>query len=156
MNLQRYIHPVLWVIGFQVVAAVIGMTTSSNMSWYEGLQKSVLTPPDIAFPIVWTCLYIMLSLAGYFVWKRFKNLGLDKVFVLFWIQMFLNWGWSFVFFSFHLVALGFFWISALNIAMLAFIIVSWNKKRIASYLVIPTLLWGSFAAYLNYQIIALN
>lgn len=126
------------------------------MDWYDTLEKSTLTPPDIAFPIVWTSLYIMLALAAWMVWGEFKQRGLNKAFILFWVQMLLNWGWSFVFFEFHLIAIGFYWICALNLVMIAYIFVQWPTNIKAALLVAPTVLWGSFAAYLNYSIMVLN
>lgn len=157
MKLRKYIQPALWILAFQVVAAIIGMTTASNMGWYDGLQKSELTPPNIAFPIVWTCLYVMLAIAAYLVWQNYRAKGLSLVFILFWAQMLMNWGWSYVFFEFQMVAAGFYWICALNLLMLGFIIAAWREKlKLAALLVAPTVLWGSFAAFLNYQIMVLN
>ena len=132
------------------------MTTQSNMGWYDGLEKSTLTPPDIAFPIVWTSLYVMLAVAAYLVWKNFKSKGFSAAFILFWAQMLMNWVWSFVFFEFHMVTLAFYWICVLNLLMIGFIIIAWKDNKWASILVIPTVLWGSFAAYLNYSIMILN
>ena len=151
--MKKYIPPLLWVIAFQIVSALIGMSTSANMGWYDTLEKSALTPPDITFPIVWTTLYIMLALAGWLIWKNH-----DKTLkTLFAAQMLLNWGWSFIFFKFHLITLCFFWIVALNILMATLIIMLWKKPlKAPALLILPTLLWGSFAAYLNYQIWALN
>ncbi len=151
--MKRYLPPLLWILGFQAVSALIGVVTQGNMAWYETLEKSSLTPPDIAFPIVWTCLYIMLAIAGYLVWKKREQ---RDVFILFWVQMLLNWGWSFVFFGAHLVIIGFFWIVLFDLAMLAFIVKAWRANKPAALLVLPTLVWGSFAAYLNYMIWILN
>lgn len=152
--MKKYIQPLLWVIGFQAIAGAIGLVTRENMGWYGTLEKSSLTPPDIAFPIVWTSLYVMLALAAYLVWqRRGEN---RRVFILFWVQMLLNWGWSFVFFDMHMIAGGFFWIVVLDIAMLAFIVRAWSVNRKAALLVLPTLLWGSFAGYLSYTIWILN
>lgn len=154
--MKKCIPPLLWVIGFQAVSGVIGFATSSNMGWYSTLNQPALTPPDIAFPIVWTGLYVMLALAGWIVWGRRDEAEFGLAFRLYWLQMLLNWGWSFVFFAAHLIVFGFFWIIALNFAMLAFIVVVWNKSRVAAFLVLPTLVWGSFAAYLNYMLWVLN
>lgn len=156
LMMKKYLPPVLWILGFQIISGLIGYTTSNNMGWYEDLNKSAFTPPDIAFPVVWTTLYILLALAAWQVWKGFQERGINKAFVLFWLQMALNWGWSFVFFEFHQVALGFYWICALNIAMLAYVIVQWPSNKLAALLVVPTILWGSFAAYLNYAIMVMN
>lgn len=154
--MKKLVSPLLWILGFQAVSGVIGLSTKANMGWYDTLNQPVLTPPDIAFPIVWTALYVMLAIAGWVVWNKRHEEGFGRVFQLYWVQMLLNWGWSFVFFAAHLVVLGFFWIVALNLAMLAFMIVAWKHSRLAALLVMPTLIWGSFAAYLNYMIWMLN
>lgn len=153
--MKKYRAPALWIIGFQLISWLIGMVTRENMGWYDTLAKSPLNPPDIAFPIVWTILYILLALAGWQAWEKRKQ-DEGTPFRLFWMQMFLNWGWSFIFFGFQLVALGFVWIVALLGAMLIFVISAWKNQRLAAYLVIPTMLWGCFAAYLNYSIWMLN
>lgn len=152
--MKKYIAPVLWILAFQVIAGGIGYITSQNMGWYDTLEKSALTPPDIAFPIMWTSLYIMLALAGWMMWQVRKTA--DEAHRIFWMQMFLNWGWSFVFFGFHLVFIAMLWIVVLLVTMLVFVVKVWDQQRIAAYLVIPTILWGCFATYLNYAIWILN
>ena len=153
--MKKYLAPALWIVAFQAIAGVIGYVTRDNMDWYDTLAKSVLTPPDIAFPIVWTILYVLLALAGWMMWSYRKTHG--EAFRLYWMQMLLNWGWSFVFFAAHLVFIGFLWILALNVAMAAFMAVAWRDGlKKPALLVLPTFLWGSFAAYLNYAIWVLN
>lgn len=150
------IQPALWVIAFQIIGALIGMTTSGNMEWYDALNQSSLTPPDIAFGIVWSLLYVSLALCGWLTWERASKPRGLPVFMLYWLVMPLNWMWSFIFFEFHLVAIGFFWILALNASMIAFIAAAWAHNRAAAWLMVPTLIWCSFAAYLNYAIWVLN
>lgn len=153
--MKKYVQPALWIIGYQAIAYGIGLATRANMEWYDTLAKSALTPPDIAFPIVWTVLYVFLALAGYRVWNKRKEAF--PVFISYWVQMALNWGWSFVFFAGHLIFLGFIWIVVFDIAMLSFIVLAWkNDMKVPALLVLPTLLWGSFAGYLNYAIWTLN
>lgn len=152
----KYLVPLLWVAVFQLISYGIGLVTRDNMDWYDTLDKSQLTPPDIAFPIVWSLLYVLLALAGLQVWRHYKSRGLSAVFILFWLQMAMNWGWSFVFFAAHEIALGFYWIVALNGFLGIFIISAWNSCRRAAVYTLPTLFWGCFAAYLNYVIMVLN
>lgn len=154
--IKKYTAPALWIIAFQIVGSAIGYFTASNMDWYDTLTKSPLTPPDIAFPIAWTSLYIMLALCGWKVWDGFSLPNGKTVFLLFWAVMPLNWAWSFIFFEFQMIAAGFWWIIAMNISMIAFIAVAWANNRVAALLMVPTLLWCSFAAYLNYSIWILN
>lgn len=155
--MKQFIKPALWIIGFQAISALIGMVTRSGMPWYQTLEKSSLTPPDLAFPIVWTILYVMLALAAYRVWEYARTHGKNTpVFLLFWAQMLMNWGWSFIFFGLQMAQAGFIWICVLNILMAGFIAISWKPLKSAAIFVFPTLLWGCFAAYLNYMIWALN
>lgn len=146
----------MWVVAFQLIGWGIGVLTRANMGWYGTLVKSPLNPPDIVFPIVWGSLYALLALAGCLIWRARRQPGGASAQNLYWMQMFLNWGWTFIFFEFHLISLGFFWILALLVAMLAFVAVAWNVERRASLLVVPAALWGCFAAYLNYSIWMLN
>lgn len=146
----------LLILAFQAIGYEIGQTTQSNMGWYDGLEKSAFTPPDIAFPIVWSTLYVLLAIAArkvFVFWRESKDHGL---FLLFCLQMVLNWGWSFVFFGAHEIAYGFYWIVVFDIAMLGFIAAAWRPLHKAALLVAPTFLWGLYAGYLNYAIMVLN
>jgi len=154
--MKKYLAPALWILSYLVISYAIGGMTRENMGWYDTLAKSSLNPPDIAFPLVWTTLYIMLALAGWLVWTRRNEEGMKPAFALYWVHMILNWGWSFVFFGAQQIAIGFWWIVVLDIVMLALIAASWNKARVVALLIVPTFLWGSFAAYLNYSIWVLN
>jgi benzodiazapine receptor len=155
-KVRRYIVPLIWALAYLSISSVIGFVTRQNMNWYGTLEKASLTPPDIAFPIVWTGLYVLLALAGWRVWQRRKEPDFRPAFYLYWIQIIMNWGWSFVFFQAHFIAIGFFWIVVLDFLMIAFISFAWKTDRAAALLVLPTVLWGSFAAYLNYSIWILN
>ncbi len=152
--MSKFFPPFLWIVAFQIIGGAIGFVTSGNIEWYNSLKQSLLTPPDAAFGIVWSILYVMLALAGWRVSKVRENSPV--IYRLFWVQMILNWGWSFVFFQFHNVEMGFTWIVALNIVMVVLIVKAWAVDRVISLLVLPTLVWGSFAGYLNYAIITLN
>ena len=126
---------------------------STDKPWYKSLNKSKLTPPDYVFPIVWTILYLMIitSFVIYLSGNK-TTLGI----ILFCIQMALNLSWSPVFFKFKkpkiaLVIVGLMWISILGT------IISFNLTNpLASYLLIPYLVWVSLATYLNYYIVANN
>ncbi|MEZ5813969.1 MAG: TspO/MBR family protein [Alphaproteobacteria bacterium] len=155
--MKKYIAPVLWIVGFQLVGGGLGFLTSRNIEpWYDGLNKAALNPPDYVFGLVWPILYVMLALTGWLMWRDRRLEGAHMPLNLYWMQMFFNWGWTFIFFEFKLVLLGFFWILTLNFTMLCFIIYAWKNHRVAALLALPTLFWGCFAAYLNYAIWVLN
>lgn len=153
--MTKYRAAALWIVAFQLVALLIGVVTRQSMEWYHLLEKSSLTPPDVVFPVVWTVLYVLLALAGWLTWRE-RKVDDGVVFRLYWMQMFLNWGWSFIFFGFHLIFLGFVWIVALLGVMAVFVAHAWAHQRHVAYLVLPTMAWGCFAAYLNYVIWLLN
>ena len=135
---------------FLLVSYAIGMMTRSNMGWYDSLEKPSLTPPDITFPIVWSCLYILLSFAASMLWgKRHGDKG-HKHLVTFAIYMMLNWAWSFIFFGAHQVFLGFIWI-LMTLVPLLYLLGSLykNQQKIEICLIVPTFFWSLFAAYLN-------
>lgn len=154
-NLRKIAMPLLWVLCFQAVSALIGLVTRANIdSWYAGLEKSALTPPDIAFPIVWTSLYILIALAGYLSWQ--KRAEAPAAFKLFVAYTLFNWAWSFIFFHFHLIVMALFWIVAVGALNAVYIYKSRSTSKIAAALMILPLLWVVFAGYLNYMIWVLN
>ena len=154
--MKRFLAPVIWVVVFLVISFGIGQFTSANMDWYDGLNKSALTPPGIAFPIAWTTLYILLAVCGWLVWGARKGPRGGLVLALYWGVMLLNWAWSFIFFELQMVGFGFAWIMALNLANISFILAAWRNHRVPAYLVVPHLFWCAFASYLNYAVWALN
>jgi tryptophan-rich sensory protein len=153
--LKTAIYYLLWIAGFLLISFGIGQVTQSNMEWYNTLPKSPLNPPRLAFPIVWTTLYIMLAIVGgrLYLLARPQGIFTHKCFLLFILYMAFNWAWSFIFFGAHYIVTGFIWIVISDAILLALIIAlrTSNDKNanLLSALCIPTFLWGLFAAYLN-------
>lgn len=143
----------LWIAGVVGSGMIVGMLANSGMyPWYGELEKSALNPPPIAFPVAWTILYALMGFAAAWLHGR----GERKLVKLFLIQLAVNLAWSFVFFTFHQVALGFVWI----LALLG--LVSWwvaGISRLSSKIAatqLPYIAWLCFAAYLNGTIMILN
>lgn len=142
---------------FQAAGFAIGAFTAADTDgWYQTLERSPLTPPDLAFPIMWTILYIFIAMAGAVLWLHRTEKQGKIAFTIFVVYTALNWSWSFVFFHFHQIQLGYVLIVIMNGINLALIIYCWNKYRKAALLMMPPLLWTCFAAYLNYAIWMLN
>ncbi|MBD3250366.1 MAG: tryptophan-rich sensory protein [Candidatus Pacebacteria bacterium] len=131
-------------------------TTSSVQSWYPTLTKPPLTPPSWVFAPVWTSLYLMMGFSLYLLWSRHRTQKNQKLLYLFLGQLGLNAIWSPVFFGLKLPSLGLIIIAALWISLLTLIIKAWKQHRLAAALLIPYLLWVSFASYLNLAIVWLN
>ncbi len=139
------------------LAAGLGslFTMVSLGGWYAGLAKPSWNPPSWIFGPVWTVLYAMMAVAGWLVWRRG---GSQSRIALWWfaVQLALNVGWSAVFFGLQLPGLAFFEILLLWIAIAATLLTSWRVSRTAGILLVPYLLWVSFAAVLNFAIWRLN
>ena len=131
-------------------------TVASVDSWYATLNKPSFSPPNWLFGPAWTVLYVLIGLSFYLVWQ--KGFGSDKRKALgvFSIQLFLNFLWSILFFSLKSPMLAFAEIILLWPAIIANIIVFYKISKQAGHLLIPYLLWVSFAAVLNFSVWMLN
>lgn len=129
-------------------------TTPAITTWYATLQKPSFTPPDWVFFPVWTSLFIMMGLSLFLVWQKEEK----KVTALyiFAAQLVLNILWSVAFFGLKSPLLGLIEIIILWIAILATILSFMKISRTAGYLLLPYILWVSFAAILNFSIWRLN
>lgn len=146
-------------IALCVLAGSIGsaFTTPAIPAWYATLVKPSFSPPNWLFAPVWTTLYILMGISVWLVWesrvkKRARRLGLN----MFAVQLFLNVTWSIVFFGLQSPGWALVNIAALWLAIVWTIKVFYQISKPAAYLLVPYLLWVSFASYLNYAIWVLN
>ena len=128
-------------------------TISYKEPWYSTLNKSVLTPPDWVFAPVWTTLYLFMAIAIWSAWH--KNYNINLVFIYL-IHLCFNTTWSIVFFVFHNILLA---LVNLIVLILFIVILTVKFKQISImsyYLMIPYLLWSSYALILNATLLYLN
>jgi tryptophan-rich sensory protein len=157
-TLKKVVSLVL-AIGICLLAGYVGSTytTPSIPTWYAGLQKPDLTPPSWVFAPVWTALYILMGISLYRIWQSgITNGEVLAGLVLFALQLGLNVGWSYLFFGWHSVFFALMCIIALWAVLLCTIIQVSRFSVIGGALLIPYLIWVSFATYLNYMIMLLN
>jgi len=125
-------------------------------AWYEALTKPALTPPNWVFGPVWFTLYALMAIAAWRVWRK-SNLHAARWPLGFFVaQLACNALWSILFFGWHRPDLAFFDIIALWLAIAMTLRLFWQQDRLAGSLLIPYLLWVSFASYLNFAIWRLN
>ena len=129
--------------------AYIGSGFTVIDDWYYAVKPSI-TPPTIVFPIVWTILFFLIGLAFYFSYRACDLKKQNKMGALFTINFIFNIGWSFFYFTMHSPTSALAVIFLLIASILSLIMVNWKKARIASYLLIPYLVWVCFAAILNF------
>lgn len=136
-----------------LVAAIGSLfTTPAIPGWYATLPRPSWTPPSWVFGPVWTLLYTLMAIAAWLVWRRRNVTAVTVPITLFAVQLGLNLAWTLIFFGRRQVGLGLFDIVLLWVAILATIIAFWRVSRAAAGLMIPYLLWVSYAATLNYGI----
>ncbi|MES3004546.1 MAG: TspO/MBR family protein [Patescibacteria group bacterium] len=140
-----------------VVGGVSGLLTSSGVNgWYSTLEKPFLNPPSFVFGPVWTILYIMMGISLYLIWNSRESLAKPFLFWLFGLQLTANFFWSIFFFGMENPALALVDIVTLWILIVINIFYFYKVSRVAAWLLIPYLLWVSFATYLNLSIVTLN
>ena len=136
-----------------IVGGIVGLIISKSID-YNSLQKPFLAPPSIAFPIVWSILYILMGIS-YGILAD-KSLIDSKINLIYYLQLFVNALWSIFFFVLKWRFFAFLWILLLLVLVIIMIIKFYNKNKIAGLLQIPYLLWTAFATYLNFSIYILN
>lgn len=141
---------------YGTAAAGAAFTAAGLESWYGTLKKPSWNPPNAVFGPVWTVLYTMMAVAAWLVWKRRDRPQARQGLWLFAVQLMLNLGWSIVFFTIRSPASAFFEILALWTAILATTVLFWRTRPAAAILMLPYLLWVTFAAALNGTIASLN
>ncbi|MDO9375386.1 MAG: TspO/MBR family protein [Ferruginibacter sp.] len=141
-----------------LTGAVAGFFTNSGVeSWYAVAKKPSFNPPNWIFAPVWTLLYILMGIALWLVWKKEEPVpGKKQALWWFGIQMLLNFCWSFIFFYAHQPGWALVEIITLWVAILCTIIAFRKLSTAAAWLLVPYLLWVSFATVLNYSIWKLN
>lgn len=132
--------------------ALIGYGTAPG-AWYAGLQKPPFNPPNWIFGPVWSTLYVLIAIAG---WRTFLAGRGGTAMMLWYGQMALNWLWSPVFFTLHLVWPAFAVIVAVFVLVVGFAINRWRADRLSAVAFVPYAAWVGFAAILNLSIAILN
>jgi len=158
MKLNNFFKLVIAIVVSEL-AGIIGsiFTVSAIPNWYAGIVKPALNPPSWVFGPAWTTLYALMGIAAFLIWKSgWEKKEIKKALGVFGIQLFLNAFWSIIFFGLQNPFWAFVEIIVLWLAILWTVLAFYKISRPAAYLLLPYILWVSFAAYLNYSIWMLN
>lgn len=139
-----------------VAVAVMGATITDIGPWYRSLAQPRWAPPDAAYGIGWTVIYACTALAAVYGWLAMRGPEREWLLGLFALNGFLNVVWSLLFFRLHrpdwaLVEVVLLWVS-----VAALIVFIWRRSMTGALLLLPYLLWVTFAGYLNMAIVRLN
>lgn len=141
-----------------LVAGFLGsaFTTPAVRTWYFVINKPVWNPPSWLFAPVWTVLFVLMGIAYYLVWSAKPSNKKRVALKVYWAQLFLNVLWSVFFFGMHNFWLAFLEIIVLWISIALTIVDFHMVNKATKWLLIPYILWVSFAAYLNFTVAFLN
>jgi len=140
-------------LGVGALGAVV--TEKSLRDWYPALRKPPGTPPNWVFGPVWTTLYVLMAISAWLVWRDYRW-GASGALLIFGAQLALNLGWSGVFFGARRPGLALVEIIILWAAVLFNACLFYWLNAASAYLLIPYLLWLTYAAHLNFGIWKLN
>ena len=154
---QQSVGLAVWVLICFAAAGLGGLVTAPNIpNWYAQLAKPAWTPPDGVFGPVWTLLYAMMAVAAWLIWRQAGLVAARLPLGLFAVQLAFNSLWSILFFGLHSPGAAFVDIILLWAAILATLVAFWRQSRWAGGLLIPYLLWVSFATVLNFALWRMN
>lgn len=136
------------------VGGLSALLTRGSMQTFELLNKPPLSPPGWLFPVVWTILYVLMGIASYLVLTSGQNNG--DALTTYGLQLFVNFFWSIIFFNMEQYFIAFIWLILLWLLIAKTMYQFYQISKPAAYLLIPYLLWVTFAGYLNFAIFLLN
>lgn len=153
-TVQLIIGAVVW-LAITFGAAFLGARYLPD-EWYTQIRKPTWNPSNKIFAPVWSVLYLLMAIAAWLVWKRYGVAGAIVPLALFIMQLLLNAAWTWLFFGRHRLDTALVDIVVLWLVILTVIILFWGLEPLAGLLLVPYLLWVSFATFLNYTIWRLN
>ncbi|QOZ80144.1 tryptophan-rich sensory protein [Bradyrhizobium sp. CCBAU 53351] len=142
----------VFVVGVVGLGWLIGATNLPG-EWYAGLVKPGFVPPNWAFPVAWTILYVMIAIAG---WRTFRSEPKGKAMLVWAVQLGLNFAWSPVMFTMHQIGAALVILIGLFVAIVTYIGLEISRDRLAAALFVPYAAWVAFAGVLNAAIWRMN
>lgn len=137
------------------VGGLSALLTNSSMEHYGQLKQPPLAPPGWLFPIVWTILFLLMGIAAYLVWMQ-NDPDRKTALTLYAVQLGFNFFWTIIFFNLRSYGLALVWLIALWVLILLTVKYFYQSTHTAGILLVPYLLWVTFAAYLNAGVWWLN
>ena len=145
--------PLILLLGF---AAGRSVPVGDESRWYQALVKPALTPPGWVFPVAWTSLYILLGLAVAMILHARGARGRGLAIGVFVVQLLANLAWTPLFFGAHQVGAATLLIVAMLILSITATVLFGRIRTVAAWLMVPYMVWISFAGLLTFGIGRLN
>ena len=145
-----------WLFAAFIAALIGGAASIQAGTFYTQLVRPDWAPPPSVFGPAWTILYVLMAIAAWLVWCVGGFRAAKVALSLFLLQLAVNALWSWLFFGWHLGGLAFADILLLWVLIVATLVAFWRIRPLAGALLVPYLLWVSFACVLNYSVWQLN
>lgn len=157
MKVNTVVKLVLSVFPPLIVGAIAGFFTSKAIpGWYVTLNQPSFNPPNWLFGPVWTSLYILMGISFFMIWQLSTSPEKKQAVRIYWVQLVLNFLWSFLFFYFKNIGLALVEIVTLWLIIVIMLRLFYKVRPLAAYINIPYILWVSFATILNAAYYILN
>ncbi len=137
------------------VAAASSGAVFKPGAWYAGLNKPGWTPPDWAFPVVWSVLFLLNAVSGWLVWQA-AGMAAALALAAYGLSLVINAGWSALFFGLRRMDFGLVNVIALWLSIVLVAVLFWPVSPLAAALQLPYLAWVSLAAWLNFTVLRMN
>ena len=139
------------------VGGAAALIANGGFKDFEALNKPPLAPPAWAFPVAWTLLYILMGIASYLVYVSEKYPGrIERALTFYAVQLFMNFCWTLIFFNLKFYLAAFVWLVLLWVAIVCTALLFRFISKPAGWLMLPYLMWVTFAGYLNMGVYILN
>lgn len=139
------------------VGGLSALMTVDNMIMFEVVKKPPLAPPKWLFPVAWTVLYVLMGIASYLVYvSKAPSVKKNSALSVYVISLIFNFAWSLIFFNLENYLFAFVWLCALWLLVVITTVKFFGINKTAGILMLPYVLWVTFAGYLNYGIYLLN
>ena len=154
MTKNKYLSLFLILLITFIASAIGGYTTASYKEpWYSEIILPSYNPPSWVFGPVWTTLYVMMSVAIWKIWIKYFD---TKILKIYFIHLFFNATWSIIFFGFHQILFAMINLFIILIFIIILIKLYYSKNKLSFILMIPYLLWSTYAFILNFSIFLMN
>ena len=155
--MPKYIKLIISILLCELAGITGTLFTGNSLGWYYTLNKPFFRPPNWLFGPVWIILYVLMGIALYLLWRRgFSSNDSKYALGIFIFQLIFNTAWSFVFFGERSIGGGLAVILILWVLIFLTIFAFYRVNNYAAYLLIPYLIWVSYASILNLSIWKLN
>lgn len=150
-------NPIFVAAAVAIFIGLLGGSLTDTGGWYQNLTKPSWQPPDWAFAPAWTLIFALAAMSAIYAWKGARTRAQrDLVIGVFAANGFFNVMWSMLFFTIRRPDWALMEVPLLWLSVLVGVVGFWRNARTASYYLLPYLVWVTFAAYLNWIVVALN